>query len=141
MSEIFRKTEITKVCFSKDICVSLSESMQKHINDAINFKQFTIIAPTNEMFDAMKKDKLKSLLRNSKARLNFLQEHIFLGSLADSVDKQRGIAYSVSPFDSTITMNLEKGERYLVHSDKRLLLVKQSIPVIEGNIYITEMLN
>jgi len=139
VSDVFKTQGLSRVCFERDLCVRLSQSMRKHMKEVISFNQFSIIAPTNTMFDGMKKAKLKSLMIDPRARLNFLQEHVFLGSLADSDAEHRGIAYSVSPLQSVLTMNNENGERYLVHSDKRLLLVKEIVPLVEGTLYIVEM--
>lgn len=140
MIQIFTTKGMEKICFAAELCVRLSASMQEHMAKAIDFKQYTILAPTNKMFDSMNKDKLKALFLDSKARVSFLQEHIFLGSIDVTKAEQKKIAYSVSPFHSVLMMNREGGERYLVHSDKRLLQVTQSIPVIEGTVYVADIL-
>ena len=130
--------EITKICFSKDTCVAVSSAMQRHLKDVVSFRQFSVIVPTNEMFREMEKTKLKSLLTDTHAQMVFLQEHVFLGSLTDTSNHHRGLAYSISPNHSVLTMGSGSGERYLVHSDRRLLRIKQSIPVVEGMLHIVE---
>ena len=138
MEDMFKTEDITKICFTKSNCVPITKSMQAHMKDAISFNQFTILAPTNTMFNNMKKGKFKSLMRNPEIQKEFLQEHIFVGTLGDTDNHLRGLSYSLSPNHSLLTMNTDMNVKVLVHNGKQLLQIKQSIPVAEGILYIVE---
>ena len=60
--------------------------MQKHIQDVIRFKQFTIVAPTNAMFESMNKSYFDTLISGRKERGKFLMDHIFVGVVGNNDD-------------------------------------------------------
>jgi len=138
IKNIFETKEVKKVCFNENTCVKLTQSMQDHLKDAVNFNQFTIIVPSNNVFVNMEKTKLTSLMRNHNEQSVYLQDHIFLGSLSHAGRDHRSIAYSLSPSHTLLTVNVEKKKMFLVHGDEKLYQVKHSIPVAEGVVYVVD---
>lgn len=137
LTDVFSSTEIEKVCFTKDTCLPLSESMRDHLSDALNFRQYTILVPTNDVFKQMEKKQFDLIVKDADAQKAFLQDHIFLGSLGSPNTINKEIVYSISPNHSVLTMNIdEKNVKMLTDAKDRLFEVKKSIPVQEGLIHI-----
>ena len=112
--------------------------MQKHLKEVIDFRQFTIIVPTNSVFEAMSESKLDALMNNAEKRIAFLKDHIFIGKIGNPSDVNKAIAYSISPNHSVLTINAENNTKMLVDANEQLFQVVQSLPVSEGLVHIVE---
>ena len=114
--------------------------MSQHLTDAIKFDQYTVIVPTNEAirrnFDG--KVAVARLSDNLDKLRNFLQEYVFLGSVGNP-NAEKEIGYSLSESHSVITTTVGiGGETILTNADGHTMLVKERIPVKEGNVIIVE---
>lgn len=136
MADIFKTTDIKKVCFTKDTCLPVTPSMQHNLRDAAHVKDFTIVAPTNDMFRKMETQKLQSIAKNKTTLKRFLQDFVFLGSLGAPDIPRHETAYSLSPRHNMLTMSIKDNMVILVDADSREYQVKQSIAVTEGMLHI-----
>jgi len=138
LTDIFKSPVIKQVCFSKGICLQVTPSMREHLKDVITFKQFTILVPTNAMFANMKKSQSDALVNDPIARREFLQRHIFVGSIGNPSTMNKDIGYSLSPNHSVLTMNIDEDRKMLLDANDRLFKILRSLPVTEGLVHIVE---
>merc|ERR1719427_1479456 len=137
MENVFKKTTIKKICFTRDTCVSLTSTMVRHLTDAIKFNQFTVIVPTNDMLRRMNDITVKDLLSNENDLKEFLQGYVFLGSVGNP-DAVKEIGYSLSPKHSVMTTSVAKGETILTDSEGKEVKVKSRVRVKEGTVVVVE---
>jgi len=138
-TKMIKDLVVKKVCFSKDICLQVTPSMQEHLKEVINFKQFTILVPTDSMFDAMPKQQVIQLLNDDRKRDEFIKEHIFVGEIGTRTKgANKAIGYSVSANHSVLTMSVDEKQKMLVDANDRLFQVLSSLPVSEGLVHIVK---
>jgi len=140
LSEIFKTPEVERVCFAKDMCLSITPSMKDHLKNSITLNHFTICAPTNAMFNKMKKSTLKSIMTDPKARGEFLREYVFLGSLGKPGAHSKGLAYSLSQKHFILTKHMKDSLMMLKHANGRNFEVQRSIPITEGMLHVVDVM-
>ena len=97
MTDIFKVNDIKKICFTKHKCVSITPSMLKQLEDAINFNQYSVIAPADRMFMNMTKSKLKSLMTDPIMRKRvFTRSCVFGISWKSTISSQRSCLFGIS---------------------------------------------
>jgi len=82
LAQIMKPEEINKVCFKKKLCVGLSREMQSRISHAIQFQQFTLVAPSNRLLKHMKTNEIEELGKNKEKLIEFFRKRLFLGVIS-----------------------------------------------------------
>ena len=117
----------------------VTRSMQEHLKEVIDFKQFTILVPTDSMFEAMSPSELHSLKNDQQKRKQFLKQHIFIGEIGGPNEMNKAIGYSISAEHSVITGSVDENDtQMLVDASDRLFQVVKSRSVSEGQVHIVQ---
>lgn len=140
LASLVKSLKVHKVCFTEDICLPVTRSMDQYLQEVIAFKQFTIVAPTDASFEAMTDTDLEELNNNVEKRREFLMKHVFIGELGSANEDTKSIGYSVAPNHSIVTMNKDNQKNVLVDGDNQLFQMVRSHPVNEGFVHIVKQI-
>jgi len=138
MDDLFTAGDIERVCLTKDICVPITASVQKSLKQATRFKEFTIMAPTNDMFKELGTDNMVAIMQNSKSIKAFLQNYVFLGALGNVETSNTDAAISVAPKHNMLSMKMVKDMVVLIDVNDQEYKIISSFPVTEGTLHIVE---
>ena len=142
MSDVFASDVVTKVCFMPDVCVPLSQSMSNHISKAIDFEHFTVLAPTNAVLEKMPTAEMKKLTTNKDALLDYLQRHVFLGSIGGSGTHRNQLGASVSPQHLVLSSKTDgQGTKLLTSAGGLVYKVMETVKVREGLLHLVQPQN
>ena len=139
--EIFKTPQIKKVCFVNDVCLTLTPLLQKSLHEAVQLKEYTIVAPTNSVLESMGAPLLAAAQRTRKAVTEFLQDFVFLGSLESPSVVHKETAYSLSPDHDVLTLSVRGDTLVLTDDNNQEFKVKESLRVKEGIVHIVEKIS
>merc|ERR1739848_412413 len=130
-----------KVCFKTKLCVGLSREMQSRISHAIQFNQFTLVAPSNRLFQHMKKSELKTLGENKEKLIDFFRKRLFLGviskeSFINSYTKQ--LLQSVKLNEPISVVHQHQGGMVIANSSNEPHRLIEGIRVKEGIVLVED---
>jgi len=74
--------QVSKVCFTSDICVNVAGSLKQRIQNVLNTNKYTLILPTDNMFTKMvQRPFLKKMFNDRKLFEKFVSSHMFIGNV------------------------------------------------------------
>ena len=138
-------TNMTNVCFTTtSTCVSLSAAMRRHVRDAVRWRSFTIVAPTNELFKGISRSTMMAMINDETFLLSFLKRHVYVGDLGMSGSERTGKEIAISVGSPHVVMSRgvrgSGGEVVFTSSSGGKFKVVSSVQVDKGTLYIVHPL-
>ena len=119
----------------------MSPEMRERIKEALKFKQITLLAPSDQIFESMAKRSLLKLYSSVDKLKDFLRKHIYLGVLdKDSVAPDvHMLAQPIESKNSIAVMHAQKGNTMVTNSENETFKLSESIRVKEGMLIVEDM--
>jgi len=142
LKNLLKSNNIDKVCFKQNLCVQMADDMKQRMQQALLFNQFTLMAPSDDVFDKMNKWELLKIHSSAEKRKEFLRQHLYLGVLNKEqlTSEMHLIAQPVDAKDSIAVLhdNDNKESMATMPNDKTYRL-SDSIRVKEGMVIVQEI--
>jgi len=141
LSSLLKSSNIEKICFQKDLCVPLDTESKQRIQQALRFNQYTFIAPSDAVFDKIKKQEYSALLSVQEKRIEFLRRHLFLGILNKHslTTKMNIIAQPIDVNDSVAVVHGNNSATMVTMGDGQTYRLTEAVRVKEGMLIVQEV--
>lgn len=137
-----------EICFERDLCVGISESLTTQFFNLITAKQFTFQFLENNAFDVdsgINKFELPKILKSLKSTNDFVSRHIFFGihdNELENESKTRVLGVSLNGKHPVAEfLRSPEDEVDVTRNGKDSYVIKESIRVKEGWVQILQPIN
>jgi len=128
---------IHKLCFTENLCVSLTNDLQIYLQKILESEKFTYLIPTNKYFNNMNTEMTEKILNSKASMVEFVMKFVYLGEI------------QFNPTSPQMSHNLSKQPGVgLFHEDGSVKIVSdinhnkfkvgQLFKVKEGVVYVIE---